>query len=72
MRQLHVEDNPAWIQRHIQVRLIIKVEKVAISEAEQIKLRKLTSKMTGAVCYDSRFMELMMTILNFAIVFEKK
>lgn len=72
MQKLQVEGNVGWIQQHILVRLVAREERVAISEAGGINLRKLSRKVTGIVCLYSTFGDLMMTVLNFSIAFQKK
>lgn len=72
MRQLHVEGDLRWSQRHIEVRLIVREDMVAISEAEGIKLNKLPKIVTAILRRDCTFMDLIKKTLNFSIASEKE
>lgn len=61
-----------WTPQHILVRLIIRGDRVAMREAEKIKLSKFTNKVTGIVRHIYTFQNIIKTILNFAIACEKE
>lgn len=70
MEELHVEDVVGWIQQHVLAPFIVSKVRVAISKAEELKLSKLSSKVTELVRHDSRFVDLMKKILYIAIAFQ--
>lgn len=54
------------------IRLIVRNDKVAISEAEKIEASKHVYKVTGIVRRASTFVDSMNTTMNFAFTFEKE
>lgn len=72
MRQLHVEHYVDWIEQHILICVIVREDKVAISKAKEIRPRKLANNVTRIVHCDSIFLDLIKTIMNFTIAFEKE
>lgn len=52
------------------IRFVRQCKRVAISEAVEIKLSKLSNNVTEIVFLDSTFVDLMKTILNFLIALE--
>lgn len=72
LRQLHVEGNVRWIQTDILARIIVHKDGVLISKCGGINVKKLANKMTGIVCRDFTFVDLLKTMLNSAIAFNKE
>lgn len=68
---MHMEGDVGRLQQQIQARLIVREDRMALSEAEGINLRKLANKKTGIVRRDSTLVDLLKTILKFAVTFEK-
>lgn len=66
------EGQLGWFQQHILAHITAQKVKVQISDGEQTMLNKLRNEMTGIIVCDSKFLNLMKTILNFAIAFEEK
>lgn len=54
------------------VRLIVREVTMAIRKAKEIKLSRVVNKVTKFVCRDSLFVDLMKTVLDFAILFKEK
>lgn len=72
VRQLHAEGDVGWIEEHIAVCLIVRKDRVAIRNAEEMKMSKLANKVTSFVSRDYTFLDLLKTFLNLAIAFENK
>lgn len=72
MQQIHEENTVGCIQQQILVSLIIREDKVANSDAERIKLCKLSDIVIGTMRCGSTFVDLMKKILNFDIALKKE
>lgn len=72
MLQRLVESDVGWIQYHILVCLIFREDKMAIRQAEGIKLSKLADKVAGVVRCSFMFADLMNMIPHFALSSKKK
>lgn len=70
-KYLQMVGDLGWIQQHILARLILREDRLDISEAEGIKLSKLANKMTDIVCRELTFVDLVKKLLTFATRFEK-
>lgn len=68
---LHVEGDIARVQQRILARFIILEDWVVITEGKGIELRQLANAVTGIVRSDSTFMDLIKTIFNVSILFQK-
>lgn len=69
---MHVDRFVGCIQQEILVRVIKREYGMAITKAEWMKLRKTANKVTGSMCLDSTFVELMKISLKFVIAIEKE
>lgn len=68
----HAVGDVVSIQQHILVCLIVAEERVALNETEKIRLRELANMLTVILRRNSTFLNLMKTILNFTVAFQKK
>lgn len=69
---MHVEGEVGWIQQHMLVCLIVREDRVVISEFKGIKWSKLLDQVTGILHLFFTFQDIMKLILHFAISFEKE
>lgn len=63
---MYVKYDVGWNQEPILIRLIVREDRDASSNAERSKLSKLANKVPRIVRYDSMSVDLMKTILNLA------
>lgn len=70
MKEHHVESPVGLILRHIKARSIVTENKIVTKEGK-IKRKTLENKVTGIVRHNPTFMDLIKSILNFAIAFEE-
>lgn len=72
MGQMQVQEEVDWIQQHVLVFPIYREENMAISKAEESRLRRLANALTGILRFEITFLNLVKTVLNFTLAFEKE